>query len=114
NQKQIQHENDNVQNLEPSTNLNETNVSLSTMNTYDEGIISANTSNDTSKKLNDKRTRRKLLQIPLNSLNKTIPSTQHIDRDSSIGTSLSRMNGHYSGNVDRVQQTQQKLNQLIQ
>ncbi|CAM4748568.1 unnamed protein product [Rotaria magnacalcarata] len=114
NQKRIQHENDSVQNLEPSTNFNETNISLSTMNTYDEGIISANTSNDTSKKLNDKRTRRKLLQIPLNSLNKTIPSTQHIDRDSSIGTSLSRMNGHYSGNVDRVQQTQQKLNQLIQ
>ncbi|CAF2053223.1 unnamed protein product [Rotaria magnacalcarata] len=114
NQKQIQHENDNVQNLEPLTNLNETNVSLSTMNTYDEGIISTNTSHDTSKKLNDKRTRRKLLQIALNSLNKTIPSTQPIEKDSSIGTSLSRMNGHYSGNVDRVQQTQQKLNQLIQ
>ncbi|CAF3595004.1 unnamed protein product [Rotaria socialis] len=84
------------------------------MNTYDEEILSTNTYNDTSKKINDKRIRLKLLQIPFDSLNKTIPSTQHIEKDSSVGTSLSRVNSHYSENVDHVQHAQQKLNQLIQ
>ncbi|CAF3661763.1 unnamed protein product [Rotaria sordida] len=127
NQKQINNENENLQNIEPLTSLNETNISKiinhysdstdtssSTINSYHQDTVSTNISTNMNKNSHEKQTRHKLLQIPLNSLNKTIPLNQHIEKNSNIGNLLPIENSQFSINDNYIEQTQPKSNRLIQ
>lgn len=69
------------------------------------------TSIENNKKLNDKQTRRKLLQIPLNSFNKTMSPTQNLQKNLNIDNLSPIENEQFSINV---YEAKQKLNELIQ
>ncbi|CAF1040130.1 unnamed protein product [Rotaria sp. Silwood1] len=126
-QKLINNENENLQNIEPLTNLDENNTSniinhcsdltdssVSTTNSYHQDIISSNKSTNINKNLNDKQTKRKLLQIPLNSLNKTILLNQNLQKNSNIDNLISIDNSQFSTNINYIDQIQSKSNRFIQ